>query len=147
MKATVLVLALYAGFSPALALATPVIEARDAFLYACEALKRDCSHVNPPRVQYADLSEFGWLGVFNDHNPGVITLERTIPVERRDEVIVHETTHYVDYHTGMTIGSPLCVAEAVAFHVSNLYAAENGGKPRWDWFVQYGCPSLTIIIQ
>jgi len=125
--------------------ASEVRPAEYAFDYVCAVTGLDCSNLTPPEVRYADLIGLrNWYGYYwYSRQPNTVWLDVQFEAEPWDTfamaVLIHETVHYVHRHADP--GATACEAEALAYHVQNLWLLENGQSKyaRWDWFTAYGC--------
>lgn len=128
--------------SPTLSLSADVLTGGEAVEYVCDVLKLDCSglHVEPLVVVTSIHPTYG--GVYFTQTPDVVfvngDMKWTVP--EMNTVIVHEVTHFLDYHYGITGWEDSCAVEALAYKISNLWAIEHQASPRWGWPQYYqGC--------
>lgn len=119
-----------------------------AFEYVCDVLEQDCSNLSAPKIEYAHLIQLQrWYGYFwpTKHAEDTVFMDISFrsALESGDitnnklgwSVLVHEVSHYVDYHNELTAGS--CATESLAFFVSNVWALEHQLRPRWRWYDSY----------
>lgn len=124
-------------------------DARYALDYVCATVSKDCSALPPPTIIYVDMPAlfgFDYRGAFTPASPNIVHLSiELLALDRgqRMQIIVHEVTHYVDYHFGITMldhSDDSCIVEGFAFSVSNMWALANDAPPRFDWHTDYtGC--------
>lgn len=152
MKATVLVLAMWAGaYGPAfgvLAQQPPPHDAQRAFAFACSVLQYDCDSVPQPKVVWDSL--FYTVGLFGFYNGDDeihmdVSMLRIATPEFVDSIIAHEYVHYLDVQLGV-IELPftrenVCQSEFNAWRVSNAYVVSHGRSDlaSFNWAEQYGC--------
>lgn len=117
-------------------------DAAYALAYVCRVQALDCSEIQPPAVSYVNMP---YLGLFS---PGLTNTVLLNPLALADEparmaVLIHETTHYVDYQLGR-LGDH-CVAEGRAFAVQNLWLFDQELSERavWTWQAAYNPEDCT----
>ena len=72
-----------------------------------------------------------WHGVYY-HGESYIFIDPTSPDEMQNEIILHETTHYVMYELGLFEGIDICEQERVARIISDGEWGDNEKRV-------YGC--------
>lgn len=113
---------------------------QDRLDFVCSVRQLDCSGLPAPEVRFTDLPDHA-LGMYSLVRPNVIWLDvALVDPLHAEAIVVHEVSHYVDYHLGLPLER--CTSEAAAFRVYNAWVVTQGYPPgytRYDWFIGYGC--------
>ena len=111
------------------------------FDQVCEALEVDCTDIAPPTIVYSsilmiigELTGSGYYGVHIPDEPYIYINSVLTPIDRVDEIITHEMTHYVAHQAGL--GLTYCESEETARRVT---AELTNFEYDDDWRAQYGC--------
>lgn len=106
------------------------------FEVACYELALDCSELDPPKIIYTALPELmGALGVFIADEPYIYInrLKTSVPWE---QIILHETVHYVLYYAGPELTN--CQSEEKARVITARHFNQEVDP---TWRKRYNCPA------
>jgi hypothetical protein len=145
--ATILLLLSFPASAQEPSIPPEVIES--AFLFACERTPAaDCATLERPVIGVAPLLwQHGFLGLFAPEYPGVVWLDYGVAYGLLDAshvdveaygILIHETVHYLDYHTtgiDNTNVDSVCASEGRAWWIHNDFMVRIGAPEmaRWDW--------------
>lgn len=142
----VVLLTLVAAILPA-SCAAEKLSPDQALGFVCHHLNVDCSELKTPEVVYHHgFHRPDVLGVFVPSAPEQVHLRyellRPDRAHVHNMVLVHEVTHYVDFHLGLVDPSrpaASCYHEELAWFVSNIYALAAHIPVYQNWPQAYGC--------
>lgn len=106
------------------------------FEVACAELRADCTNIDPPKVIYSAIVEpYKALGIYFWGEPYIYINSETTLVPW-DQVVLHETVHYVIYEAELDY--TWCGSEAAA-RVITARVFNTEVDP--EWRVRYKCPA------
>lgn len=152
LKALLLAL-LWSTQGPALSAPTGGTTGTQEYLeFVCIVRQLDCADLAAPRIRFF-TSDNPWapMGTFRpdlDENAVLINSDdaSSMPTGLLEAVVVHEVSHYVDWHLGLLTGgaeghplTELCASEAAAWDIYHAWIVYRGYDipPRYGWRDSY----------